>query len=139
MRALKISFAVLCAALVVSALVALPQRLCFDGGKNYTFYLGTSSADCREFISGESAAQDRLMLQSVCGESAEFENFDLDGFLSRYDAEIIFKEELSDSVNYYCSADLPYSVELYGQKINLHICVRRDCVKVASPIIFGGY
>lgn len=53
--------------------------------------------------------------------------------------EIVFCEKLSDSVNYYCKADLPYSVELYGKTINLHVCIRKDGVKVASPIIFGGY
>ena len=51
----------------------------------------------------------------------------------------MFSEELSDSVNYYCTADLPYAVTINGQVINLHICVRADSVKVASPIIFGGY
>ena len=54
-------------------------------------------------------------------------------------AEIIFTEELSDSVNYYCKANLPYKVKLYGEEINLHISVRENGVKVASPIIFGGY
>ena len=64
---------------------------------------------------------------------------DIDGFLSEVNGEIVFCEELSDSVNYYCTADLPYSVELYGREINLHICVRDDGVAVGSPIIFGGY
>ena len=63
----------------------------------------------------------------------------MDGFLRKVGGEIVFVEELSDSVNYYCRADLPYSVNLYGEEINLHICVKQSGVKIASPIIFGGY
>ena len=57
---------------------------------------------------------------------------------SRFSCEVT-NEKLSGSVNYYCTADLPYSVELYGTEINLHICIKQSGVTVASPIIFGGY
>ena len=127
------------AAVIVAALAVLPSRVCFAGGNNYTFYVGTSSADCREVHPLFNAEVERLLLNNVCGESAEYKEFDFDGFLKEVNGKIVFKEELSDSVNYYCTADLPYSVSLYGSTINLHICVREDGVKVASPIIFGGY
>ena len=47
-------------------------------------------------------------------------------FLQSVNGEIVFIETLSDSVNYYCKADFPYSVTLYGKEINLHICVKKD-------------
>lgn len=130
---------VLFGAAIMAAIAVLPGRLCFSGGKNYTFYCGTSSADCREVRTTINAELKRLTLNDVCGESTEYDNFDLLDFLKSVDGKVVFTEELSDSVNYYCTANLPYSVNLYGKKINLHICVRDDTTKVASPIIFGGY
>lgn len=130
---------VVCAALIVAALTVFPSRVCFEGGENYTFYCGTSSADCREVRSSFNAEIERLLLTDVCGESVEYESFDLNGYLKQVNGKVMFTEELSDSVNYYCTADLPYSVNINGYQINLHVSVKKDGVKVASPIIFGGY
>ncbi len=139
MRLAKITLTVLFAAAVICAAAVLPSRLCFAEGKSYAFYCGTSSADCREYAVTGGAALYRLTLKNVCGEATVYDGLVLDEFLDAVGGEIVFCEELSDSVNYYCSAPLPYSVNLYGKEINLHICVRKDGVKVASPIIFGGY
>ncbi len=128
------------ALLTVAAIVILPQRLLFYGGESYRFYLGDTSKDCREVYSdGNSAPLTRLTLKDVNGESAVYPELDIPAFLEKVDGEILFTEELADSVNYYCKANLPYSVTLYGQEINLHICVKESSVTVASPIIFGGY
>lgn len=139
MRTAKLLVLLALAAVMFAAAWLLPERLCFDGGESYTFYCGTSSADCKEVIANENAAAVKLSLKNVCGEAVVYENFDLQSFLNKVGGKIVFKEELSDSVNYYCTADLPYFVTLYGQKINLHICVRGSSAKAASPIIFGGY
>ncbi len=139
MKVANIALTALLAATVITAIALLPSRLCFSAGESYTFYCGTSSTDCREVTVSGNAALTRLSLTDVCGEATEYAKFDLDTFLDEVGGEIIFTEELSDSVNYYCSANLPYSVKLYGKEINLHVCVRKDGVKVASPIIYGGY
>lgn len=139
MRAIKLSVLIFLAAAVAAAVSVFPQRLCFKGGENYTFYCGTSSADCREVVASGNAAAVRLGLKNVCGEAVEYKNFDLDAFLKSVNGKIAFTEEMSDSVNYYCTADLPYSVNIKGHKINLHVCVRGNTAKTASPIIFGGY
>lgn len=131
---LTVSFAV-----VALALAILPQRLCFDCGETYTFYCGTSSADCKEITVKGNAAQTRLSLKNVCGEATIYSDFDLESFLKQVNGKVVFSEEIDGSVNYYCSADLPYSLNLRGATINLHVCVRGDRAKVASPIIFGGY
>ena len=140
MRVLRILMTPVLAVCIVAAFACLPSRLCFEGGRDYTFYCGTSSSDCREIRAKSNAALTRLTLSSVCGEAVTFEasTFDLDKFLLSVKGEIVFKEELSDSVNYYCTADLPYSVNLYQSEINLHVCVRKEGVKVASPIFSAG-
>lgn len=130
---------VLLAAAFMAAFAVMPARLCFKGGKNYTFYLGTSSKDCSEYHPAFNAEAERLLVRDVCGESAEYDSLDIDGFLKSVNGKILFEERLDGMVNYYCTADLPYSCTLYGKRINLHICVRENGVKVGSPIIFGGY
>lgn len=129
----------LCAAVICGALAVLPARVCFAEGENYTFYCGTSSSNCREVHPTFNAEIERFFLFNVCGESVEYKNFDLNSYLKQVNGKVKFIEELSDSTNYYCTADLPYSVNVNGYTINLHICIKKDSVKVASPIIFGGY
>ncbi len=144
MRKIKVTlitlFCLLAAAVLLSCLVVLPDRLLFSGGDSYSFYLGDTSKCCRVVTADRcSAAGTRLFIKNVCGESATYPSLDLNGFLEEIGGEVLFTEELDDSVNYYCSAPLPYSVNLYGKEINLHVCVKADGVTVASPIIFGGY
>lgn len=144
MRSLR-GFAVLvltfaAAALLLCALAAFPDRLLFDGGERYTFYVGNTSKNCRVVsCAAPKAGLTRLSLQGVCGESATYSSLNVEEFLKSVNGEIMFEEQMSDSVNYYCKADLPYSVNIKYSTINLHICVRDDGVTVASPIIFGGY
>lgn len=121
------------------SLALLPDNLCFEQGESYTFYCGNTSKNCNEVRANRFPSLTRITLNDVCGESTEYAKLDLSEFLQSVNGKVLFTEELSDSVNYYCSADLPYSVELYGQRVNLHVCVRESGVKVASPIIFGGY
>ena len=139
MRVLKLVCTIAAAAVVLIGVAVLPERLAFDCGEKYTFYVGDTSKNCRIVSVNESPALKKLTLKDVCGEATFFKTLDVSEFLDRVDGEIIFTEDLSDSRNYYCTAALPYSINLYGKEINLHICVRDEGVTVATPIIFGGY
>ena len=139
MQLAKLFFLTISAVFVLAAVAFMPQNLCFESGGTYTFYCGTSSADCKVVTVQNFAMAQKLCLKNVCGESTEYENFDLDSFLESVGGKVVFEEEFSDGVNYYCTANLPYSVELYNHKINLHIAVKGNAARVASPIIFGGY
>ena len=129
----------LSAATAAVCCAAFNTALCFDEGESYTFYCGNTSADCTVVTVNGGAALKKLALKEVCGEATVYAQLDIADFLQRVGGEVLFGERLSDSVNYYCSADLPYSVRLYGQEVNLHISVKESGVMVASPIIFGGY
>lgn len=133
-------FTALAALAVLCALAALPNRLVFSGGERYTFYVGNTSKNCRVVsCAAYEAGLTRLTLREVCGESATFASLDIDVFLKSVNGEVLFTEEMDDSFNYYCKADLPYSVKVKNFTVNLHICVREDGVTAGSPIIFGGY
>ena len=139
MRFIKLSLTALSAALIIFTIAALPKSICFDGGYNYVFYCGTSSADCKVVRAEGNAKLTRIFLDNVCGEGAEFNELDIEQFLSSVGGEIIFSESAAGITNYYCSANLPYSVAIDGAVINLHIAVCENSVKVGTPIIFGGY
>ena len=139
MRAVKTCAMIILAAIVAATAAALPKRTAFECGTSYTFFVGRDSADCRAVTVDRGAQIVRLALADVCGESTVYKDFDMNKFLESVNGEVIFCEELSDSTNYYCTADMPYSTELYGAQINLHICVKDGFTVVGSPIIFGGY
>ncbi|MCH5143247.1 MAG: hypothetical protein J1G07_06030 [Clostridiales bacterium] len=139
MRFIKLSLTALSAALIIFAIAALPKSVCFNGGYNYVFYCGTSSADCRVVRADGNAKLTRIFLNNVCGESAEFKELDIEKFLLSVGGEIVFSESAAGITNYYCSANLPYSVAIDGTEINLHIAVCENSIKVGTPIIFGGY
>ncbi|MCD7729395.1 MAG: hypothetical protein LUI60_05730 [Clostridia bacterium] len=139
MRCVKTFLLLILAFAACTAVTILPQRLVFAQGESYTFYCGNTSSDCKIVTAVSNAALYKLTLNDICGESTTYPDLDAAAFISSVNGEIIFTEELSDSVNYYCKADLPFSVILYGTEINLHICVKQCGVTVASPIIFGGY
>lgn len=137
---IKLLTALTLSALVLCAICTLPNRLLFCGGESYRFYLGDSSLNCKEvFAEGNKAPLTRLLLLGVNGESATYASLDIEKFLKTVNGQVIFCEEVDGMINYYCKADLPYSIELYGEEINLHVCVKDGGVTVASPIIFGGY
>lgn len=138
MRFLKLVMSLCALITIVAAIAFLSVRVCFEKGEDYTFFCGNTSKDCRE-VATNTPALSRLVLFNVCGESATYKNFDLQSYLTSVDGKIVFEEKLDDSVNYYCTANLPYSILLYGKKINLHISIKKESVKVGSPIIFGGY
>lgn len=139
MRFFRLLSVTVIAAVFIAVLAVMTTRLCLKSGESYTFFVGDTSKNCREVTVDKNADLKRLTLDGVCGESTVYDEIDLDEYLKSVNGQIIFVETLSDSVNYYCKADLPYSVTLYGEEINLHVCIRKDSVKVASPIIFGGY
>lgn len=139
MKFFKLAAVAVCAAACALCLSAFNSTTCFAEGENYTFFCGDTSRDCKIVTVNGGAALTKLTLRDINGESTTYPALDISEFLESVNGEVIFSEELSDSVNYYCTASLPYSVELYGEEINLHICVKESSVTVASPIIFGGY
>ena len=139
MKFLKLFFGVLFAFLTTLSITFFRASPCFVGGENYTFFTGKSSQSCQIIKASTSPALCKLFLTDVCGELATYKNLDVDDFFQKTDATVVFIERLFDSTNYYCTANMPYAITLYGQQINLHICVKDDVVLVGSPIIFGGY
>ena len=89
----------------------------------------------------ELSLSDLVFLQGVSYEyqTETGEEFALEQ-IRRFRAVILLKEELGGSYSYYCySPMLGKTVTLGEDKINLHIVVRGENVKMGSPLVFGGY
>lgn len=60
--------------------------------------------------------------------------------MERFNARLVFIEEVEGVVNYYCYSDkIKCSLAIKGEKINLHFAERGNVVKVGTPIIFGSF
>jgi hypothetical protein len=140
MRLIRLSITLLLATFICLAVLTMSGKTAFESQNDYFFFVGNTSADCKVvYANANSATLTKLITPNICGEGTTYTKIDVSDFLADLDGQVVFTEELSDSVNYYCTANLPYSIELYGQTINLHISVKDDSVMVATPIIFGGY
>ena len=83
-----------------------------------------------------------IFLSGVKGESCviEDENFDLEKYLTQMRASIIFTHEFEEYKNYYAySPKIKYYKIIDGKMINLHVCVKKDQIKIGSPIIYGSF
>lgn len=138
--AVKIILTLALATLSLFSVTALLHAPVFGKAEQYRFYIGDTSKNCKEIVTTYTqACVTKPFLTQLNGESVTVRNIDLQELLSKVDGEILFCERLEDSVNYYCHANLPYSITLYGKQVNLHVCIKKDEVIIASPIIFGGY
>ena len=139
MQFLKLFSSVALSFLTLVSICFFRAKPCFDGGENYTFYVGANSSSCKIVKAEGSPLLCKFSLKEVRGECATYKDKSLQYVLQTFNAKIKFKETFLDGVNYYCTADLPYSITLYGQNINLHVCEKDGVLVVGSPIIFGGY
>ena len=114
---------------------ALTRSPVFDG-EGYELYTGTSSA---EVIVTDAPAAVKLTLP-VAGESARWEGDRAAELLERFDAKVLFCEEVCGTRNYYCSSPLlGEGVLLRGVRVNLHIAVSGSRTAAGTPVIFGGF
>ena len=99
---------------------------------NYSISTGIKEVDKKDF----------KFLFGVKGESYTIDanDFCLEEFLSKMQARIMFSEQLSDVVCYYgYSPKIKYLQMVDGEIVNIHIAVRKSCVKVGTPIIYGSF
>ena len=114
---------------------ALTRSPVFDG-EGYELYTGMSSAGV---IVTDAPAAVKLTLP-VAGESARWEGDRAAELLERFDAKVLFCEEVCGTRNYYCSSPLlGEGVLLRGVRVNLHIAVSGSRTAAGTPVIFGGF
>lgn len=62
------------------------------------------------------------------------------GIAEKYSAEILFTEEASGVLSFYCYTPIwDNGILVDGQTVNLHIAVAEEQCVVGTPMIFGGF
>ena len=129
----------LCVVLMLGALLFVYARRnapVFERGEHYELYTGTSSED----IVLASSPFEKLFLTGIKGESVRYQGNRAEELIKRFHAAVLFIQEAAGVTNYYCySPVLMRSVQLNGEKVNLHIAVRGSKTAAGTPIIFGGF
>ncbi len=134
MRAAAVVLA--CIACAVFALLLLHTPV-FAGGEGYEVYYGENSSCLMERTDSPLLAK---LAGGVKGESARFSGDRYEELKARFHATLLFEEETGGVKNYYLySPDLGGGVELYGQRVNLHIATGKEETAAGTPLIFGGY
>ena len=85
---------------------------------------------------------DFALYRGIKGESCEVkkENFDINAFLTDFEAEMVACEKVGDIVCYYAfSPKVKYLEKVNGKKVNLHVAVRDNAVVIGTPIIYGSF
>ena len=98
MKLFKILGIVACFAACAACLTAFNSNTCFAEGESYTFFCGDTSRDCRIITVESGAALKKLTLRGINGESTAYPELDIAEFLDEVNGQIIFTEELTDSV-----------------------------------------
>ena len=135
----KFSYIILAVFVAVLVSVYNSKPLFFGLNENYVVYK----------VDGSSCAVQTVIdtlyypfMARVKGESCKIERlgFDVKSFFDRYNAEIVFTENLEGVTCYYgFSDDINFCSMLNGKLVNLHVAVAKDYVTVGSPIIFGSF
>lgn len=75
------------------------------------------------------------------GESVEIEKTtDIENLLIVFNAKLVMVEKIDCGVSYYAySNEIPYLTKLKGQKVNLHVFVGKEKIKVGAPLIYGSF
>ena len=125
--------------LVVCSMAFLFCKFVLPSGGRAEYYVYSASSQAE--ISDGLKPEEFFILE---GESITYQTEDgsafADELVSRFRARVQSKESVCGVLSYYCySPVLSSFVVVGGEKINLHIAVRENEVKVGTPLIFGGF
>lgn len=102
-------------------------------------YLKSNSSSCDIKVVSPKKAN---LIFDKRGESywLEGSTFNLSNFLNKFNATIVMVESIDDGLSIYAySSKVRYLKILKGKKVNLHIHLKQDVVRIGSPIIFGSF
>lgn len=135
----KILVIVVCLALVVCLYITNKNPLFLGYANTFEVYLTNYSHSQMQM---QVSSNEYLFVNGIKGESCVVEQADfcLQDFLYKMNGKIIFEQILGECHNYYCySPSIKYCQVINGKRINLHVSIRQEAVKVGSPLIYGSF
>ncbi len=130
--------------LLIFGIAIVNKKPIFSGyASNFEVYLGESSSNAKIV---NASKIDFLFLNKVCGESFKIDSldFNIDKFLVKQNAKIVFIEEIESGISIYAySRTIKYKKRIKGKKVNLQIFIPKDIentkITVGTPIIYGSF
>ncbi len=137
----KLIYALFCAVTVFcTAFTLFFQPLALSSyGEAITVYTKSASSNAEIITTKPSSV---LFFNDVRGESVVVDSnrFNAKQILDSYGATVRFSEVVDGVTSYYAYTDkLPYSQNICGYTVNLHVAVCGERTVIGTPIIFGGY
>jgi len=141
-RLLKLFISLILSAGTIYLFYSMRGALKFAEGKEYTFYVGSSSSEAEIITVYSSAEEAAANLKDIRGESTLYPYSE--GLIAQlekaYFAEEVFYESCCGVQSfYYYSPLFSGYVIIEGYAVNLHIASDGENIKIGTPIIFGGY
>ncbi len=105
---------------------------------SYELYVGSASSNAGIITVDE---KNFPFVQKVSGECVTLDgNIKVQDITEKFDAVLVFTESVAEGVSFYAySEKIGYEATVKGEKVNLHVFVGKDYVKVGSPIIYGSF
>ena len=130
--------------LLIFGIAIVNKKPIFSGyASNFEVYLGESSSNAKIV---NASKIDFLFLNKVCGESFKIDSldFNIDKFLVKQNAKIVFIEEIESGISIYAySRTIKYKKRIKGKMVNLQIFIPKDMentkITVGTPIIYGSF
>ena len=110
-------------------------------GYGDTFEISTRSYSSNAILYNVNERQYRFTVNRT-GESCEIftDEISVEKILEDFSAKLVFVEETARQTSYYAySSKIKYLKILDGKKVNLHISISKERVKIGSPLIFGSF
>ena len=109
----------------------------FEYSDNITIYTKNGS-----FSDGicKGARGEYFFTDKIYGESAVIDGYSATEIFELFSGEILKTEVVDDITCYYgYTSRLPYEIDLFDEKINIHVVVDGDKIILGTPLIFGSF
>lgn len=142
---IRLTASFVCALALMSLPSAMQTQTAFEMGESYVFYTHSSSSQAKMITCSTPAlvpVYKYLLKSSLTGESTRYcvQQYSAEELIEKYQAEILWTEEVDGIINYYCfSPQLESQIEIGEYTVNLHVAQSQTTTAVGTPIIFGGF
>lgn len=135
----KISVFALSLVMVFTFFLLQRKPVFINYGQSFEIYLnGDGSLSQGVVVS----IKDYILYGNITGESCVVSEsgFSVNDFFADFNAKVLFTETVDEGVSYYgYSSKIKYVQNINGKRVNLHVFVGKDQIKVGSPIIYGSF
>ncbi len=133
---------IICVGLCISVLFGIWFNSKTPVFQNYSdtfeLYIGSASSNSKIITVKK---QDFPFVGNIRGESVVLKkDISVIDILSSFNAQLVFSESTAEGVSFYAySKNIKYTQNINDKKVNLHVFVANEYIKIGSPLIYGSF